>query len=58
MHLALGMLLALAAVGVGAGVLGAMVGIGGGVLLVPALSLGFDVDLKTAIATSRTCASA
>jgi uncharacterized membrane protein YfcA len=32
--------------------LGAMVGIGGGVLLVPALTLGFDIDLKIAIATS------
>jgi uncharacterized membrane protein YfcA len=52
MHLALGMILSLAAVGAGAGVLGAMVGIGGGVLLVPALNLLFDVDLKIAIATS------
>ncbi len=44
--------MALAAVGAGAGCLGAMVGIGGGVLLVPALALFFDVDLKIAIATS------
>jgi uncharacterized membrane protein YfcA len=52
MHLALWTILSLAAVGAGAGLLGAMVGIGGGVLLVPALALIFDVDLKTAIATS------
>src|SRR5580698_8868186 len=52
MHLALWTILGLAAMGAGAGVLGAMVGIGGGVLLVPALALFFDVDLKVAIATS------
>ncbi len=52
MHLALSTILALAAVGAGAGCLGAMVGIGGGVLLVPALALLFDIDLKIAIATS------
>src|ERR1700723_1733574 len=52
MHLALWTILGLAAVGAGAGVLDAMVGIGGGVLLVPALSMLFDIDLKTAIATS------
>ncbi len=52
MHLALSTILALAAVGAGAGLLGAMVGVGGGVLLVPALALLFNVDLKTAIATS------
>jgi uncharacterized membrane protein YfcA len=51
-HLALSTVLALCAVGVGAGCLGAMVGIGGGVLLVPALALFFDIDLKVAIATS------
>jgi len=52
MHLALSTILALAAVGMGAGCLGAMVGVGGGVLLVPALALLFDIDLKIAIATS------
>jgi uncharacterized membrane protein YfcA len=52
MHVALGMILGLAAIGAGAGLLGAMVGVGGGVLLVPALLFGFDVDLKTAVATS------
>src|SRR5277367_6114274 len=52
MDLALSTLLLLAAVGAGAGMLGAMVGIGGGVLVVPAVALLFDVDLKVAIATS------
>ncbi len=52
MHLAWPMILALAAVGVGAGFLGSLVGIGGGVVLVPALALLFDLDLKIAIATS------
>src|SRR5664279_733884 len=40
------------AVGVGAGLLGARIGIGGGVVLVPTLVLGFGVDPKIAIATS------
>ena len=52
MDLALSTILLLAAVGAGAGMLGAMVGIGGGVLVVPAVALLFDVDLKVAIATS------
>jgi uncharacterized protein len=52
MHLGLPMLLELAAVGAAAGCLGALVGIGGGVLVVPALALLFDLDLKIAIATS------
>jgi uncharacterized membrane protein YfcA len=55
MHLAWPMILALAAVGMGAGFLGALVGIGGGVILVPALSILFDIDLKIAIATSLIC---
>jgi uncharacterized membrane protein YfcA len=52
MHDALPMVLALAAVGAGAGCLGAMVGVGGGVIIVPALAVFFDIDLKIAIATS------
>ncbi len=40
------------AVGLGAGLLGARIGIGGGVVLVPALVLGFGIDPKIAIATS------
>lgn len=38
--------------GIGAGLLGARIGIGGGVVLVPALVVGFGVDPKIAIATS------
>jgi uncharacterized membrane protein YfcA len=52
MHLTLLTILSLIAVGAGAGLLGAMIGIGGGVLVVPALAFVFDVDLKVAIATS------
>ncbi|HAX26134.1 MAG TPA: sulfite exporter TauE/SafE family protein [Thermomicrobiales bacterium] len=42
----------IAAVALGAGVLGSMLGLGGGVFLVPILSLVFGVPLKTAIAAS------
>jgi uncharacterized membrane protein YfcA len=52
MELAWPLILALAAVGAAAGCLGAMVGIGGGVLLVPTLAIAFGIDLKVAIATS------
>jgi hypothetical protein len=45
-------LAALFASGLGAGFLGAWVGIGGGVVLVPLLVLGFGIDPKIAIATS------
>lgn len=45
-------LLALAAVGIGAGWLGALVGIGGGVVIVPALVLGFGLDFRVAVAAS------
>ncbi len=40
------------AVGLGSGWLGAWIGIGGGIVLVPTLSLFFDVDVKVAIASS------
>jgi uncharacterized membrane protein YfcA len=43
---------ALALLGLGAGTLGAMVGVGGGIIVVPTLVLVFHVDIKTAIATS------
>ncbi|MCC6526730.1 MAG: sulfite exporter TauE/SafE family protein [Polyangiaceae bacterium] len=46
------MMLLLALVGVAAGVLGALVGIGGGVIVVPILSLGFGIDVRIAVATS------
>lgn len=44
--------LVLAAVGIGAGILGAMVGLGGGVLLVPVLSLFLGISIHEAIAAS------
>lgn len=42
--------LGIVAVAIGAGTLGTMLGLGGGVFLVPILSLFFGVDLKVAIA--------
>lgn len=39
-------------VAAGAGMLGSMVGLGGGVFMVPILSVFFGIDLKTAIAAS------
>jgi uncharacterized membrane protein YfcA len=45
-------LIALIALGVFSGSLGALVGIGGGVVVVPALSTLFGYDIKTAIAAS------
>jgi uncharacterized protein len=44
-----GLLLVMAA---GAGLIGSLVGLGGGVLLVPILTLGFQVSIRLAIATS------
>ena len=38
--------------GVFAGALGAIVGIGGGIVIVPVLVLGFGIDIRVAIATS------
>jgi uncharacterized membrane protein YfcA len=50
--LSLAKLVLLFVLGAGAGALGAWIGIGGGVVLVPALVLGFGIDMKAAIATS------
>jgi uncharacterized membrane protein YfcA len=44
--------LGLVLLGFGAGVLGALVGVGGGIIVVPVLVLGFHVGIKTAIAAS------
>jgi uncharacterized membrane protein YfcA len=44
--------LLLAVASVGAGLLGALTGLGGGVVLVPLLTVAFGVDLKYAIGTS------
>jgi uncharacterized membrane protein YfcA len=52
MEIALPTLIALAALGAAAGWLGALVGIGGGVILVPALVLVLGVQTQVAVATS------
>ena len=38
-----------------AGLLGSMLGVGGGIIMVPMLSLAFGAPIKTAIATSIVC---
>lgn len=38
-----------------AGLFGSMLGVGGGVIMVPVLSIGFGLPMKTAIATSMVC---
>ena len=43
------------AVAVVAGFFGSMLGVGGGIIVVPVLSLAFGVPIKTAIATSIVC---
>ncbi len=45
-------ILVMAGIGLGAGVIGGMFGIGGGLIIVPALMLGFGLDQKTATGTS------
>lgn len=52
MELHLATALALLAVGFFAGWLGALVGLGGGIIIIPTLVLGFGVDLRVAVATS------
>jgi uncharacterized membrane protein YfcA len=47
-----GAIVAMVGLGVGAGVVGGMFGIGGGLIIVPALVLGFGFDQKTATGTS------
>ncbi len=42
-------------VAVAAGLFGSMLGVGGGVIMVPVLSLGFGLPMKDAIATSMIC---
>jgi uncharacterized membrane protein YfcA len=39
-------------IGVGTGIFGALLGLGGGILIVPILTLGLDIPLRTAIGTS------
>lgn len=52
MILSFPLVIALAVSGALAGLLGALVGIGGGLIVVPVLVLGFGVDIKIAIASS------
>jgi uncharacterized membrane protein YfcA len=47
-----GELIAIGAVAAAAGTLGTMLGLGGGIFLVPILTIVFDVQLKTAVAAS------
>lgn len=47
--------LALVVLGLLAGFFGAIVGLGGGVIIVPALTLAFDVPIQTAVGTSLVC---
>jgi uncharacterized protein len=51
-HLSLTAELLLLVLGVFAGCLGAIVGIGGGIVIVPILVLGFAIDIRIAVATS------
>lgn len=53
-HVTLLELGAIALLGVGSGTLGAITGIGGGVIIVPALVLAFGFDFPTAVAASLT----
>ena len=52
MHLGSVEALLLLILGVGAGWLGALVGIGGGIIVVPALVLGFGIEMRPAVAAS------
>jgi uncharacterized membrane protein YfcA len=52
MELHLAATLALLGLGLFAGWLGALVGLGGGVVVIPALVLGFGLDIRVAVATS------
>ena len=47
--------LLLALSGLAAGAFGALLGLGGGILIVPILTLGFDVPLTAAVGTSLIC---
>jgi len=46
---------AIVALAVVAGLFGSMLGVGGGVIMVPVLAIGFGLPIKTAIATSMVC---
>jgi uncharacterized protein len=42
-------------IGIGAGVIGSMLGLGGGIIIVPALTLLFGMSMRTAVAASTVC---
>ncbi|MFA6957859.1 MAG: sulfite exporter TauE/SafE family protein [Thermoanaerobaculia bacterium] len=48
-------ILAISGIGALAGLIGAMFGVGGGILIVPALAVGLGVPMHTAIVTSLLC---
>ncbi len=48
----MGLFLGLFAIGAGAGVLGALLGLGGGIFLVPALTMIFHLPIRVAVGTS------
>ena len=50
-----GQLLLLAAGGFGAGVFGSLLGLGGGILIVPLLTVGFGVPFREAVGISLVC---
>ncbi len=41
--------------GLTAGVFGSLLGLGGGILIVPLLTLGFGLDLRAAVGVSLVC---
>jgi uncharacterized membrane protein YfcA len=47
--------LLLIAGGIGAGVFGSLLGLGGGILIVPLLTLGFDLPVRDAVGVSLVC---
>lgn len=53
--MSLGQVLMIFGVGSLAGLIGALFGLGGGILVVPILAIGFEVPMHTAIATSLLC---
>lgn len=52
MHIGMDESLLLLALGLFAGSIGALVGIGGGIIVVPALAVGFGLDIRIAVASS------
>lgn len=55
MHSTEALMLLLFVASMGAGMLGALVGLGGGVLIVPLLTIGFGIDFRLAIGASIVC---